>query len=141
MKRKILGIIIILALVIVAAGCKGGSEEKAMAATARKYVELLTTKQIDEAKKLVTGTAAIELEQFGKALAKDPSEVKIVKFDGHLVYLNRDKTRGIYEVNYEKSVAVQDLGRATMSYVGRFGLVKLDGAWKIYSLRWRNADL
>lgn len=136
---------VVLALAIIAglfmlAGCREDQNERAMFETAQKYLNALTAKDITSAATLVIGDAEIDLRVGASNIKADESNMRVLKANGELIYLNRDKTRGVLKVTFLRQHEIQGIGKTVAAYEAYFGLYKLGNEWKIYSVRIRPSD-
>lgn len=133
--------LVIIAGLIMLAGCREDQNEKAMFETVQKYLNAIMAKDVTTAAALVLGDAEIDLQIGAPNIKADESSMQMLKANENLIYMNRDKTRGILKVTFLRQHEIQGIGKTVAAYEAYFGLYKLGSEWKIYSVRIRSSDL
>lgn len=122
-------VIMVLAVVLLVAGCNRPSEEKAMAEIGRQYVEAVASNTLEVAWPLTAGRQSEVLLQDIPHLLMRPGERKVEDLYVYVDYLKGNK--GAVIANYVQTESIPDVGTSKARFKMVFEMAKIDGAWRI----------
>lgn len=126
-----------LTLAVLVAGCGKRSfvEEEKLVKMTQDYVENVAAKKFDQVIPVLTGDALDGMRVSMPVLEAIKVTNKISDFAAKCDFMNRTNDRASVEATYLQQQTVENFGTATVEMDVVFDFKKLNGEWKIYSIK------